>query len=75
MKNLRVLGILIGQKREAKGEKTMTTTGKKVGYTEGEIVECSGCGAETVVVGGFVRDDKGEWVKAEHRPFHSCDSK
>jgi hypothetical protein len=50
----------------------MTTTGTKAGYTEGEIVECSGCGAETVVVVGFVRDDKGEWVKAEPRPFHSC---
>jgi hypothetical protein len=50
----------------------MTTTGMKAEYTEGEIVECAGCGAETVVVGGFVRDDKGEWVKVEPRPFHSC---
>ena len=44
-------------------------------FTEGEIVKCEGCGAGTVVVAGFVKDEKGEWVKAIPKPFHSCDTK
>lgn len=40
--------------------------------TEGEMVKCEGCGCETVVVGGFVRNEGGEWVKAEPKPYHSC---
>lgn len=42
---------------------------------EGDVVKCAGCGADTILVGGFVRDQSGGWVKAEIRPYHSCGGK